>query len=218
MGKYDHLFRKMETAKDIGGDFAERIGRGEHVLMLKRYGGKDSDQEMGTILEAEFEVVESSEYKPGELRGMAWWPEAAGWSGKYNEKRGKEFAVAVASCVGDALSVSEIGCKLIDDAQEYRGLMIGCRVTKGKPKKDDPTEFYDKVTWVTIPQTWEQVAENRAALDAKEPKALAPAPRTAAPTAARADAPAQKTAPEKTAAPVAVAGKKPSILDGYRRG
>jgi|SRR5579859_4449000 len=223
MGKFDHLFRKMEKAKPIGDEFAERLGMGEHVLMLKSYGGKDSDQEMGTILEAEFEVVESSVYKPGEVKGMAWWPEMSGWAGKYNEARGKEFAQAIADGLGETLSISEIGAKLIDDEQEYRGILIGARVTRGKPKKDDNKkpiagEFYENVKWVPIPdQTVEQVAEAREALDAKEPKEIAPAKKAAA-TTTKKTAASEPVEPDEIIPAPAKATGKPSLLSGYRRG
>ena len=194
MGMYDHLFKKMQEAKSLH-TWAEQLPIGEHALTLLRYQGKESEKEDGTIVEAEFEVIESTTLEPGAIAGWAWWPMAKGFRGAYSLMRGKEFVAACAECVGDDRPVTDAGASLISDAQPGRGLTIVANVVRGKPHKTLPGEFYTEVTWSAVPQTLAEIAEKRKDLDVRIPL---PVP----------EAPAAGRAPVKTG----------GILGNYRKG
>ncbi len=80
------VFRGTENAKAIGG-FTSRLGVGSHTLLLKRFVVKESQQNKGKIVEADFQVLESSTIPAGETKGWAWFIGAPGWAGTYEEAR-----------------------------------------------------------------------------------------------------------------------------------
>jgi hypothetical protein len=231
MGQFDHLFQKMQHAKPLS-QFAERLGIGEHVLLLKRFAVKISDKDKTPIVESDFLVVESNVHPKGETRGWPWFVGKPGFAGSYEEARCTDFIKTVGECTGDARTPGEIGSDLYLESQPYRGLMIGVAITRGKPNKNVPGEFYTVANWVVLQpgQTADSCAANCAQIDAADKLAAAAAGAVAKPAPAAAPAAPAQPAPggfgRAAAAPAPAPGgfgqaaapaPAGSILGGFRR-
>lgn len=169
MTDYNAIFMGISAAKPIN-NYAARIPVGQHRVMLKRYAVKPSQQGNGIIVEADF-VLSST----GETRGWAWFPTSAGWAGAYEQGRSKEFLEACAACIGDKRDVALVGPDLAGPQQKGRGLILQCEVTAqvdaatGAPKTNKKGQPLLNIVWKPVQQTLEQLAANRAKLDASDP-------------------------------------------------
>lgn len=170
--EFDSVFGGVENAKAIGG-FASRLGIGMHRLALKRYQVKKSSKGMGNILEADFVVLDSKGANPhevGETRGWAWFINASGWAGAYEEARAKDFIQTVAACIDDTRPVRAIGGDLAGPAQAGRGLVIEVEISPqtgkdGAPKKNAKGETYTNATWKPVKQSLADIGAGRRTLD-----------------------------------------------------
>lgn len=196
MGQFDQIFQTILNAKPTS-SFLPRLAAGRHKLAIKRYAPKNSQSNMGVILESDFVVVESSSIPPGEIRGWPWFIQAQGWSGTYEQDRAKQFLAAVAQSVpGGATDGLALGDELTNG--KWCGLLVLCDVSQqlerdgSTPKRDKKGQPTFNATWSAIPgQTLESIAAMRARVDqvqgpaaASPVAAQAPAPQGIAPTAA----------------------------------
>ncbi len=161
----DNLFGTIARAKPISG-FAPRLGIGNHLLALKRFQPKNSQQGMGKILEADFMVVESSVYEPGELRGWAWFIDSAGWAGAYEQARAREFLETVAKCIDDDRPTEQIGSDLAGEGQAGKGLQIRVSIVAqtnkdGSAKLGKQGETYTRATWSPVQQGLDDIKAMR---------------------------------------------------------
>lgn len=90
----------MHTAPMSGG-YSPKLQGGTHKLVLKEYSGKNSDQGMGFILEADFMVASSTDVslKSGDIRGWPWFIEGPGYTKVYASANSQEFISAVMQSV-----------------------------------------------------------------------------------------------------------------------
>ena len=163
------VFSGVENAKSIGG-FTGRLGIGEHTLTLTRFAVKESQKDKTKILEADFRVVDSTSHNPRESRGWAWFIQAKGFAGSYEEARAKAFLEAVAKCIGDTSGIAAIGSALAGPAQPGRGLKIRCVVSPqtnrdGSPKLSPKGDVYTNIEWLPVIQTLDDIQAARAELD-----------------------------------------------------
>lgn len=96
MGQFDSIFGNIMRAKPMN-NYLPRLPNGSHTLVLVKYKPKNSDQGMGTILEADFLVGRSTDtaLNQGDKRGWPWFIESKGFSGQYEQDRAKQFIEAV---------------------------------------------------------------------------------------------------------------------------
>lgn len=109
---------------------------------------------------------------------------------------------------GKATAAAVLGDPRVMAAQPLRGMRIACESRRGYSKKKKnadgtPAEYIDR-SWTHIAQTKEEIAQNRAQLDASMPlaperEAAAPAVPVQAPPPVAAPAAAYPTAPTPTA-------------------
>lgn len=169
MGEFDAIFEGIENAKPIA-SWARNLGVGEHVVVLTKYKVKKSEKEFGNIVEAEFVVSESTVHTEGEERGWAWFIDAPGWTGKYNQARAKDFLKEAGKCIGDERTSKEIGADFVAKTQKGRGLQLKVRVTavmgdNGEPRLRKNGDPITNAEWTAIPQSLEDMAQMRAQLD-----------------------------------------------------
>ncbi len=171
---YSNIFTGIAKAKSMGGGgYAERLGIGRHRVALKSYKVKESTKGAGNFLEAEFVVLESNTHEAGESRGWVWFINAAGpWAPAYEQDRAKKFLEAVGACVGDDSPVEVIGGNLAGPAQAGKGLILEVTVSpqtgKNAGKTNARGEPYTNIYWKPVAQTLEQLAEQRAEIEAME--------------------------------------------------
>lgn len=189
MGEFDAIFEGIENAKPIA-SWTRNLGIGEHTVVLNGYRVKRSEKEFGNIVEADFVVLESSVHEENEERGWAWFIDAPGWTGKYNQARAKDFLKEAGKCVGDERSTKEIGADFVSKAQKGRGLTLKCRVTPvlddaGKQRLRKNGEPITNAEWTAVPQSLTDIAELRAQLEGDSEPAPAPAPEPVKPEPAK---------------------------------
>lgn len=180
MGEFDAIFEGIENAKPIA-SWARNLGIGEHTVVLNNYRVKKSEKEFGNIVEADFIVMESTVHAEGEERGWAWFIDAPGWTGKYNQARAKDFLKEAGKCIGDERTSKEIGADFVAKKQAGRGTVLKCVVVgvlgdDGKPRLRKNGEQITNSEWTAIPQTLADVAELRAQLDGDAAEKEAPPP------------------------------------------
>lgn len=173
MADYTSLFKKAANAKALGG-FASRLPIGSHTVLMKRFNVKDSAQNKGRIVEADFLVIESTDdsVMKTPTKGWAWFPDSAGWAGQYEESRLKSFIETVGACIGDDSGVEALGGALAHENQLGRGMMLKCVISPqtdraGVSKKNAKGETYVNIEWQPVTQTLEDIQKARATLDAK---------------------------------------------------
>lgn len=171
---YSNIFTGIAKAKSMGGGgYAERLGVGRHRVALKSYKVKESSKGGGNFLEAEFVILESTSHDAGETRGWVWFINAAGpWAPAYEQDRAKKFLEAVGACVGDDSPVEVIGANLAGPNQAGKGLILEVSVTpqtgKNAGKTNSRGEPYTNIYWKPVAQTLEQLAEQRAEIEAMD--------------------------------------------------
>lgn len=183
MGEFDAIFEGIENAKPIS-TWAKNLGIGTHTVVLTGYRVKKSEKEFGNIVEADFVVLESTTHTENEERGWAWFIDAPGWTGKYNQARAKDFLKEAGKCIGDERSTKEIGADFVSKKQAGRGLQMKVVITgvlgdDGQPRLRKNGDQITNAEWTAIPQTLADVAELRAQLDggaAEEEEAPPPPP------------------------------------------
>jgi hypothetical protein len=165
----DAIFDGIDAAKPIS-TWTKNLGVGEHVVVLTEYRRKQSDKEMGNIIEADFVVLESDVHEEGEARGWAWFIDAPGWTGKYNKYRAKDFLQQMGKCIGDERESKAIGADFVSKSQKGRGTKIKVVVTPvmdddGQPRRRKNGEVIANAEWIPIEQTLDDVKEMRAQLE-----------------------------------------------------
>lgn len=211
---YKAIFRGVANAKPIN-NFAPRLGVGRYQVALSRYGVKDSQQNLGAIIEAEFVVTET-----GERRGWPWFVGSQGWAGAYEEDRAKTFLKTIAESLGSEEDLDVIGAALASDEQQGRGIILDVEVTPqlnkdGSQRVNKKNEPLFNATWFAMAQSLEDVAAMRAKLDEHEKgggdtigagpaaappaKTVAPAPVTTKPATLGGAATTATTTPPKPA-------------------
>jgi hypothetical protein len=174
MKDYSNIFTGIAKAKSMGtGGYAERLGIGTHRVALKSYKVKESTKGQGNFLEAEFVVLSSNTHKEGETRGWVWFINAAGpWAPAYEQDRAKKFLEAVGACVGDDSPVEVIGGNLAGPDQAGKGLILEVTISpqggKNAGKMNSKGEPYTNIYWKPVPQTLDQLAEQREMIESLE--------------------------------------------------
>lgn len=193
MSEYDQIFAGIETSKPIN-NFASRLGVGRHRVVMTRYAVKESQKGLGKIIEADFQILESSKEPVGETRGWAWFPNQGGLPGQYAQARAKEFIEVVKASIGDQNPVGAVGGALASKEQHGRGLVLDVEIQiptnpDGSPKLSKAGSPVSNAFWSPVTQTLGDIAAMRAKLDAgvaqaaaEEKAAAASAPAASAPT------------------------------------
>ena len=169
MGEFDAIFEGIENAKPIA-SWTRNLGIGEHTVVLNGYRVKKSEKEFGNIVEADFVVLESTVHEENEERGWAWFIDAPGWTGKYNQARAKDFLKEAGKCIGDERTTKEIGADFVSKAQKGRGTVLKCRVTPvlddaGNQRLRKNGEPITNAEWTAVSQTLEDIAALRAQIE-----------------------------------------------------
>lgn len=183
MGKFASTFKGILNAKPMGG-FLDRLDLGKHHIALTRFMPKESDQEQGTILEADFYIMSSTTPNlAGSYRGYPWFLDAAQHGKSYERDRAKKFIETVINCFQDpndratlaqfcqqitpgsaGIDAQTFGDLMSYDQQPLTGVQLIAEVTETFNKKKNKT--YKNITWTAVPQTLAQVAELGAKLNA----------------------------------------------------
>ncbi len=174
----DNCFDRIEEQKPVEGSFLPRLDVGQHTVIVTGYRGKDSKQNLGTILEADFEVETSTVHAKGEARGWPWFPNQTGWAGAYESDRVKGFMTAVDTSVGfPKRTTKETGRDLALDT--LRGVRIHVTVTPsidrktGRQRTDKNGKPCNESHFSAIPgQTMPEIQARSAAI----PKRVPPPP------------------------------------------
>lgn len=199
---YSNIFGSIARAKSMGGGgYAERLGLGNHRVALKSYKVKESTKGGGSFLEAEFVILASNTYKPGETRGWVWFINASGqWAAAYEQDRAKKFLEAVGQCVGDDSPVEVIGGNLAGPNQAGKGLILDVTISpqtgKNAGKTNSKGEPYTNIYWKPIEQSLEDLARQREEIESLETAPAVEAPVVVKEEPVRAAAPAAQ--PVKT--------------------
>ncbi|MGN6106817.1 MAG: hypothetical protein ACTHU0_17040, partial [Kofleriaceae bacterium] len=100
MTQYASIFGAIMRSKPMS-RYAPRLPLGTHRIVLKNYRTKQSDQNMGTILESDWMVSGSSnsELSEGDTRGWPWFIDGGGYAGTYAQTNAKECIAAVMGSV-----------------------------------------------------------------------------------------------------------------------
>jgi len=180
MSDLDSIFEGIDNAKPIT-NWTKNLAVGTHVVVLTEYRRKESQKEMGNILEADFIVLESDVHMEGEERGWAWFIDAPGWTGKYNKYRAKDFLMQMGKCIGDNRDTKAIGADFVSKAQKGRGTQIKVVVTPvmgddGQPRRRTNGDVISNAEWIPIQQTLDDVKQMRAQLEGDEEPQKAPPP------------------------------------------
>lgn len=190
MGKFAGVFSGISNAKPMGG-FLDRLGLGKHKIALTRFAVKTSESDGQTILEADFQILESSvPGLAGSYRGYPWFLDAAKHGKDYERDRAKKFIEAVIGCFTDAndkaalanlcqqitpgsagIDVQTFGDLMAYDEQPLSGVVLIADITERHNKKKDKT--YSNAEWISVPQTLQQVLERGAQIKAMKAQVAA---------------------------------------------
>ena len=178
MDQYGGVFAKIGAAKPIN-NYASRLAPGTHRIAIERFQVKKSTKDQSNIIEADFCVLNSTEHPAEETRGWAWFIDMPGWSGTYEQSRAKEFIAAAGACIGDTRDTTIIGAEMASPGQPMRGIVLDVEVTVQHNKDGTPKTgkngVYTNAVWKPLPQSAQDVANTRAALDQSKPLQLAQA-------------------------------------------
>jgi hypothetical protein len=124
-------------------------------------------------LAADFLVTQSETHPIGSIVSVAWFVSDMGWKGDNELSRARDFVAALVGAK-DPAAIEQTVNQLATEAQPGRGIAIVAFGVKSK-------NFVD-IMWEHVPQTPEQIANQRRAVEAASPAPVAPAP-TPAPVA-----------------------------------
>lgn len=212
MSKYKALLKTIADAKPAF-TRVPNLGAGRHEVILTKYSIRESQQNMGTIMSAEFFV-------PGiGPRGWAWFPNSQGWAGTFSQSDAKAFLEAIQVSLGTDQSLDDIADSLLGDDQPGTGVRLVAEVWQvmnkdGSPRLNQKREPIFNAKWFPIEQSLEDVAATAEKLPELMASVIAP---TAAPAqTSRAAAPAQTAAPAQQAAPAQTAAAPRTGLFGRK--
>lgn len=165
----DAIFDEVETAEPVN-TYAQRLPEGTHTVILLRYGAKNSQQKLGTILEADFMIEKSTNpaVAAGEKRGWPWFPQRTGWAGTFEKDRVKNFMGAVDISAGNQpRTTKETGGDLASG--KFRGMRLLVTVTpvfdnNGNRRSDKKGRPMSNAEFAPLQQTAEQIAQTAAQL------------------------------------------------------
>ena len=161
---YKAIFAGIATAKPMT-NFAARLPLGKNKVALLYYGVRESQQEKGNIIEADFSVQPG-----GEKRSWAWFPDMPSWAGKFQKDRARKFLECVQASLKSDKSLDDIAMDLADEKQEYRGLLLDVEVVQvfekdGTPARGTKGDAIFNEIWTAIPQTKADIQAMQAKLD-----------------------------------------------------
>lgn len=179
----DELFDDMgDTNVDPNArNYGARIGKGSSILILSKYFAKKTFKK-GNGVFADLIVVQSDDpaTPPGTKVSLAWFVGKEGMAGTYEKARGTEFLCGLLGLPGTPegkKAAGQAGKRLTADDQPGRGIMI-----KANGSANGTFMNYE---WTHMPQSAEQIATNRKAVEATmAPTAAYVPPVAAAPAAA----------------------------------
>lgn len=218
MGKFKATFGKVMRSKNTS-QFADRLPDGIHIVLLTKFQPKNSDKELGVIVESEF-IVESTNLPSstdpkepplvGGKRGWPWFIEQKGWGGTYEADRNKKFIATCGECLSseedlnaifeivktidpeaEELNVESLGDMMSDDSQPLRGIRLKVEVT---PKMKDGVRVKDSKGKPLSDAEWSAIPTTLDEIFAQREKLDAALP------AAHPNAPGEGTAPHPAAA------------------
>lgn len=163
----ENLFNDIANAGSLT-EYAPRLNIGDHVLALNLYDTMPTRQK-GTLVFAEFVVVESTSHRPGEVVGDAWFVGLSGDPGLYARKRALKFGETVVECLngdpGNTPLVQQTLAQISDKVrQPGRGLLVRCTTRKEKRtnKAGQTGEFVNNSYSKIDGQTPETIGQRRA--------------------------------------------------------
>ena len=165
----EELMRKIGGAKPLS-TYGDRIAEGETVALLKEYAIRQTEAR-GTIVAADFVVVESERHAPGSLIGTAWFVSDGGWQGERELSRAQAFVKALLNVTAEQTSQASVS--LLSPSQPGKGIAVRIRGTRKGDKG------FVEANFSHVQQTPEDIARGRAAVEAKypdQPAAVAPPP------------------------------------------
>ena len=206
MGKYKALLKDIADAKPAFSRIPN-IPAGRFEVILTKYGIRESQQNKGTILNAEFLVEGVGQ------RGWAWFPSSQGWAGVFSQSDAKQFLETVQVSLATEQTIDEIAESLLEDDQPGTGLRMIAEVWQvlnkdGSARLNQNREPIFNSKFFPVEQTLEDLAKTREQLPALMAAAAnaAPVAKAAAPVVATKTV----TAPVETApAPAATTTPAP---------
>lgn len=184
-GQLDAVLSDIESTEPLN-ERMQRLGVGQHTVLLTKFYGRNSAQGYGTILYAEFIVEKSTLHIPGERRNWMFFPGLPSWAGKHEKTRVIEFMATVDACVGQPPRGTKItGGELANG--KLRGLRIEVVVTPAIDKKtghqrtNNKGEPINNAAWTPVRQTEQEIAAQAANLPPDRQAAPVQAPQYAPP-------------------------------------
>lgn len=188
--KYKALLKTIADAKPAFSR-VPNLGAGRHEVILTKYSIRESQQNMGTIMSAEFFV-------PGVgPRGWAWFPNSQGWAGTFSQSDAKAFLEAVQVSLGTDQDLDEVADSLLSEDQPGTGVRVIAEVWQvmnkdGSARLNQKREPIFNAKWFPIEQTVDDVAKTRDLLPSLMAAVIAPV-----------EAKAGQATPAKTESPAA---------------
>lgn len=192
---FDDLFTQIANAA-LPSSRGDEIPDGEHVLALKAFYEKATES-AGTILAADFVVVQSSSLTPGKDVGCGFFINGTLFVGHAVREKGRVRAFAQALLgIADQQQLAKEGAALLQRHQPGRGILVKCYAQRraAKKKKDGTMgAAFTDLTWEHVGnQTPDAIRSTRAQIEsrmasdqaqAQQPAFAAPAPTQAYPVA-----------------------------------